>query len=86
MINELKIGLSSGVDFISNEMLRYSMSAKLLNVLTDIFNKKVEYGHVPYEFNTSLLTPIPKNGNELNVPKDYRPFSVSTVFVIIFKK
>jgi retron-type reverse transcriptase len=86
VIKELKVGLSSGVDFISNEMLKHSMSEKLINVLTDIFNKMIKYGHVPSEFNTSLLTPIPKKGNEQNTPNDFRPISVSTVFAIIFEK
>jgi len=46
----------------------------------------LKYGYTPNDFNTPLVTPIPKKGNKLTTPSDFRPISVSTSFAIIFEK
>ena len=85
IIKKLSNGKSVGIDFISNEMLKFGVCPMLLNILTSTFNMMIRYGHTPKDFNTSLLTPIPKKGTLLT-PSDYRPISVSIVFAIIFEK
>jgi hypothetical protein len=44
----------------------------------------INTGHVLEEFNTSLVTPIPKKG-ALKQPSDYRPISVSSTFALLFE-
>ena len=86
LINKLKCGKSIGVDYVSNEMLKYGMCDDLIRALTDTYNTIIKYGYTPNDFNTSLVTPIPKKGNNLTTPSDFRPISVSTSFAIVFEK
>ena len=86
VINKLKCGKSIGVEYVSNEMLKYGMCDDLIRALTDTYNTMLKYGYTPNDFNTSLVTPIPKKGNNLTTPSDFRPISVSTSFAIIFEK
>ena len=60
-IKNLKFGKSIGVDFVSNEMVKHGICNNLIKVITDIYNLMIKYGHTPNDFNTSLVTPIPKN-------------------------
>ena len=85
IIYQLKSGKSIGFDYISNEMVKSSVCPIFTRILTATFNMMIKYGHTPSDFNTALLTPIPKKC-ELLGPSDYRPISVSTVFAIIFEK
>ena len=85
IIKNLKTDKAVGVDFISNEMLKHGNCNNLISILHQIFNQMFKNGYTPNDFNTSLVTPIPKKG-ELTEPKDYRPISVSTTFAIIYEK
>ena len=84
IIKNLKTNKAVGVDFISNEMLKYGNCDNLISILHYVFNQMFKNGYTPNDFNTSLVSPIPKKG-ELNEPKDFRPISVSTTFAIIYE-
>lgn len=57
----------------------------MVRTVTITFNMMIKYVYTPSDFNTSLLTPIPKKGT-LMTPSDYRPISVSNVYAIISEK
>ena len=85
IIVSLKPGKAVDIDYVSNEMVKFGLCPILKNILTTTFNMMISYGYTPDNFNTSLLTPIPKK-DTLITPSDYRPISVSTVFAILFEK
>ena len=85
VISSLKNNKAVGYDFISNEMLKNSNCPEIITILSFIFNQMFKYGYVPSNFNTALVTPIPKKG-EQNSPKDFRPISVSTCYATIYEK
>ncbi len=85
-INKLKLGKSIGADFVSNEMLKYGSCKDLVRIMTEIYNIMLKFGYTPIDFNTSLVTPIPKKDNNQSTPTDFRPISVSTTFAIVFEK
>ena len=83
-VNKLKLGKSVGVDYISNEMLRFGMDDNISCILAVVFNNMVKHGYTPENFNISLVTPIPKKG-EMKSCNDFRPISVSTTFASLFE-
>lgn len=83
-IKNLKNDKASGVDYVTNEMIKYAMCETLVDILRCIFNNMVKYGHTPNDFNISLVTPIPKKG-ENKTPSDFRPISVSSSYAQIYE-
>ena len=84
VITKLKSDKSAGNDFITNEMVKYGNSELLIKILKCIFNSMIKYGHTPDDFNISMVTPIPKKG-ENKTPSDFRPISVSTTYALIYE-
>jgi len=84
-IDDLSLNKACGIDYVSAEMLRYGDIHELTVVLRHMFNTIVSTGHVPDDFNISVVTPIPKKG-EQHTPGDFRPISVSSVFANIFER
>ena len=67
-------------------MVKNGKCNNLISILTTTFNLMLKFGYCPSDFNKSLVTPIPKKGNEQLQPSDFRPISVSNTFSIIFEK
>ena len=85
IINNLKNGKASGADHISNELVKHASNTILLSNLSWLFEAIINTGIIPDDFNTSILTPIPKKGNKMT-PEESRPISVSSVFCNIFEQ
>jgi len=84
-INKLEYGKAPGYDFVVNEMvINAKDSPVFIQILVTFFNSITSYGYLPKNFNTSLLTPIPKKGIS-KTPSDFRPISVSSVLANIFE-
>ncbi|CAF1016751.1 unnamed protein product, partial [Brachionus calyciflorus] len=78
-INKLEYGKAPGYDFVVNEMvINAKDSPMFIQILVTFFNSIISYGYFPKNFNTSLLTPIPKKGIS-KTPFDFRPISVSEI-------
>lgn len=75
-ISGLKPGKSSGIDSISNEMLKAG-STVLTPVLQKLFNLIFRDSHFPGKWRTNTLTPLYKKGDAL-VPGNYRGIAVSS--------
>ena len=84
ILKNLKIGKAIGVDFLSNEMFKYGACNNLILLLKIIFNTMIRTGHIPNDFNISLVTPIPKKDAPLS-PSESRPISVSTSIALIYE-
>jgi len=59
------------VDYVSDQMLKYGMYDDFIRALTDTYNTMLKYGYTPNDFNTSLVTSIPKKDNNLTKPSDF---------------
>ena len=84
ILKNLKIGKAIGIDFLSNEMFKYGACDNLIKLLQLIFNTMIKTGHIPNDFNISLVTPITKKDSPLS-PSDSRPISVSTSIALIYE-
>ena len=82
-INKLKSGKAPGFN-LTNEFIKYGNCDKMLSILFKFYNNIVSTGHIPVNFNTSILIPIPKKGI-LNSPSDYRPISISSPLTTILE-
>lgn len=85
-IKKLKNNKAVGLDFISNEMLKYSKSQRLYTILSTIFNDVVKYGLILQNFNVSLIHPIPKTKTFRDKPDEYRPISVSNILCNVYEQ
>ena len=83
-IENLKLGKSAGFDGICNEFFKFGLDNNLISILNILFNNMLLTGHLPNEFNLSILVPIPKK-KEISKPSDYRPISISTVLSTILE-
>jgi hypothetical protein len=83
-ISDLKIGKAIGHDCISNEMIKYGAGENLITIMHCVFNKMVQHGSTPTDFNASLVTPIPKKG-QMNKVEDFRPISVSSTWALLYE-
>jgi hypothetical protein len=86
IIENLKSNKSIGFDYISNEMLKYANSEILLIFLTRFYELVFNAGVVPNNFNTTVITPVPKKGATLSKAEDFRPISVSSEFTSVFER
>jgi hypothetical protein len=84
IIEKLRINVACGNDGISNEFLKYGCSDVLVDALAWFFNSIIATGHIPNDFNTCLVTPIPKK-SVIDQPGDARPISVSSALANILE-
>ena len=89
IILSLDTNKASGLDGISVRMLKET-AATISPILCTLFNLSITMGVVPDSWNTSLITPVPKQG-DLSDPNNYRPISLLPVISkvlerIIFEK
>ena len=83
-IKELKPAKASGIDAITNDMLKSGCSI-LHQPINKLFNHILSSGIFPGNWNCSLLTPIHKKGS-LDDPTNYRGIAVSNAISKIFLK
>ena len=77
-INEMKPSNSAGYDGITNNMLKKSMSDRLICVLKDFINAILCTGVIPENFNRSIIIPIIKDkSKKVFDVNNLRPISVS---------
>jgi hypothetical protein len=89
IILSLDTNKASGLDGISVRMLKET-AATISPTLCTLFNLSIKTGVVPDSWKTSLITPIPKQG-DLSDPKNYRPILLLPIISkvlerIIFEK
>jgi hypothetical protein len=84
IIKSLKPKNSYGFDEISVKILKIS-SPFVLSPLTYIFNKALSSGVFPDRLKHSIVKPIYKHGNKLNM-SNYRPISILTSFSKVLEK
>lgn len=77
IILSLDSNKASGLDGISVKMLKET-ALTVSPILTAIFNHSISTGTVPDCWKTSLITPIPKQGDPSD-PHNYRPISLLPV-------
>ena len=79
VINKAKIGKATGIEDLTNEILK---SPKLAQVLFNLFLNCFEYGRIPSVWFKSIISPIPKSSkNDPRIPLNYRGISLmSTVY------
>jgi hypothetical protein len=63
-ISDLSNGKSIGINNISNEMLKYGNSEEMTKTLTLIFERIINFGVLPMNFNTSILKPLVKDNKK----------------------
>ena len=83
-ICKLSRGKAPGFDNLCNEFFVHGLNTNLVTILLYFYNLASSYGYLPDDFNTSLVTPIPKKGLVVT-PSDFRPISVSSGFCTIFE-
>ena len=83
-ISNLKLCKSSGLDFITNEVIK-SLPKSWINYLRMIFNKILQTGKYPYKWASSVIQPIYKSGNR-NLPSNYRGISLITCIGKLFTR
>lgn len=82
----LKTGKAAGDDGITNEHLKYSgpVARHACNI---IFNSMIENEHIPQQFKTGLIVPIPKGGKrDICLKDNSRPITLLPVLYKVFEK
>ncbi|GBN90814.1 putative RNA-directed DNA polymerase from transposon X-element [Araneus ventricosus] len=74
-IKRLKPNKASGLDLISNRMLK-NLPLKCILYITFILNLMMEKCYFPQCWKTAVVVPIPKTDQDLNLPQNYRPISL----------
>ena len=82
--DQLKPKLSSGVDFISNKLLR-EIAPIIITPLHYLINISVETGYIPGEFRIAKIVPIFKDG-DCHLFTNYRPISLLSSFAKLLEK
>ena len=80
----LKNNTSSGLDRISNEMLKQS-TPRLQECLCKLFNIILNNEKYPFQWREKLLKPIHKKGNDTD-PRNYRGIVISSCLSKLFAK
>ena len=83
-VKTLKNGKSSALDTVSNEMIKYGISA-LIKPILKLFNFIFDKGIFPRLWNESLIVPIHKKGDKLD-PSNYRGISITSNLGKLFNK
>ena len=81
---QLKPKLSSGVDFISNKLLK-QIAPIIITPLHYLINLSLETGFVPQEFKISKVVPVFKSGDKHDF-NNYRPISLLSSFSRLLEK
>ena len=72
----LKSKNASGLDYISNEMIKESLLSSS-SFLVALFNKILQTQIHPEEWSCGIITPIPKSG-EIENPDNYRGITINS--------
>jgi len=83
VINKLKNNKATGLDGISNEMIKNS-SKKIIKLLTYIFNVIFNTGVFPQPWLIGIIKPIYKNKGKKNDPSNYRGITLIICFGKLF--
>jgi hypothetical protein len=81
--NQLKPKLSSGVDFISNKLLKH-IAPIIITPLHYLNNLSLESGYIPRELKIAKVVPV-KDGDCHSFP-NYRPISLISLFARLLEK
>lgn len=81
-IKQLKCGKSSGMDSISNEMIKYSQHA-MLPSLVKLFNNILLSGMYPQKWCNGYIVPIFKSGDN-SMPTNYRGITIFSCLAKLF--
>ena len=82
--NQLKPKLSSGVDFISNKLLK-QIAPLIIVPLHYLINLSLESGYTPTEFKIAKVVPVFKGGDQHDY-NNYRPISLLSSFSKLMEK
>jgi hypothetical protein len=83
----MKLSNSAGFDGISNNMIKKSMSDRLISVLKDFMNAILCTGRIPENFNRILIIPIIKDkSKKIFDVNNLRPISVSNCLSQVFER
>ena len=82
-IRSLKNKTSSGHDFISNKIVKISISV-ISHPLTKFFNQCINLGYFPSEWKLAKIKPWFKNGSKTD-PSCYRPISLLSSLSKLFE-
>ncbi|UYV82110.1 hypothetical protein LAZ67_21000887, partial [Cordylochernes scorpioides] len=74
-----------GIDGITNEALKL-LPNHILESLTSTFNASLKLAYFPYNWKTSIICPIPKQGISKYDPASYRPISLLPVTSKLFER
>lgn len=83
-LNALNVNKSHGPDEIHNKML-YELRYELSKPLTELFQKSLQFGHIPQDWRDANVVPLFKKGKR-NQPQNYRPVSLTSVVGKILEK
>ena len=83
-IKQLKSSKSSGIDLITNDMLKSSFPI-LIEPINKLFNNILHYGIFSNDWNCSLITPILKSGSASD-PANNRGIAVAYSLSKLFHK
>jgi len=87
LINELKCGKSIGLRGVSNEMLKYCSSAKLVPVIARFYDCIINEQVLPIGFNVSVIKPILKSENKPNNDiSNTRPVAISDAIQNLYER
>ena len=82
--DQLKPKLSSGVDFISNKLLRH-IAPIIITPLHYLINLSLESGYIPRELKIAKIIPVFKDG-DCHQYTNYRPISLLSSFAKLLEK
>ncbi|GBM53848.1 putative RNA-directed DNA polymerase from transposon BS [Araneus ventricosus] len=83
-IKTLKPNKSSGLDQISNRMLK-NLPLKFILYLTFLMNVLMQNCYFPNCWKTAVVLPIPKPNYDLSLPQNYRPISLLSCLSQVFE-
>jgi hypothetical protein len=80
VITSLRRSVAPGSDGITAEHLQFGCSEVLCDVLCDIYSMMLSHAIVPSLFKTGVIIPVIKKATcDPNVPKSYRPITLSSL-------